>query len=83
MSFDDGKEFKNGDVINLLEKNGVRYLFFNKNRSQHAMMMVERFNRTIRDKLTYYMTDNKTKNWPAKVSHFMEVYNNSEHSRIK
>lgn len=47
------------------------------------MGKVERFNRTIRDKITKYMKTFKTANWIDAIEKLLNNYNNSIHSSIK
>lgn len=47
------------------------------------MMLIERFNRTLRDKITYYLQHSKVKNYIDKYKFLVDVYNNSTHSMIK
>ena len=45
--------------------------------------VVERFNRTLRERLARYMTENKTKRWIDYLPEAVENYNNSYHRSIK
>src|SRR5690606_34268478 len=44
--------------------------------------MIERFNRTIRDKIKIFMKLHKTKTWYKVLPDLLQNYNNSEHSVI-
>ena len=44
--------------------------------------VVERFNRTLRDRLAKYMTENNTKRWLDYLPEFIDAYNNTTHSSI-
>lgn len=44
---------------------------------------IERFNRTIRDKIAKHMKLQKTSNWIDNITKIMSSYNNSVHSAIK
>ncbi len=46
-------------------------------------MMVERFNRTIRDKLNQYFTGYDTHKWIDVIQNLVKNYNNTVHSSIK
>lgn len=46
-------------------------------------MVIERFNRTLRDKITKYMILHKTKKFINEVPQLVKTYNNTEHSTIK
>jgi len=45
--------------------------------------VVERFNRTLRDKLGRYMTEHNTKRWVDYLPEALDTYNNSYHRSIK
>ena len=44
--------------------------------------IVERFNRTLRERLARYMTTNNTKRWVDFLPELIENYNNTEHRSI-
>ena len=44
--------------------------------------VVERFNRTMRDRLAKYMTENNTKRWIDYLPEFIANYNNTVHRSI-
>ena len=50
--------------------------------SQTKAAVVERFNRTLRERLAYYMTEHKTKRWLDYLPEFIDQYNSTVHSSI-
>ena len=50
--------------------------------SETKAAVVERFNRTLRERLAYYMTEHKTKRWLDYLPEFIEQYNSTVHSSI-
>jgi IS30 family transposase len=54
ISFDAGSEFNNKKVLDLFEENNIKVLSFNKKISPNATAIIERFNKTIRDKITKF-----------------------------
>ena len=63
MEFDLGNEWNNKEVKKLFEQNNIEYTFFNKKISPNAIMKIERFNRTLREKIDAYMVNYKTYRW--------------------
>lgn len=63
ISFDSGTEFNNKKVIGFLENNNIKTIIFNKQNSPNACQIIERFNRTIRDKISKYQILHKTKRY--------------------
>ena len=54
ISFDAGNEFNNKKVLDFFKTNNIKVLVFNKKDSPNATSIIERFNRTIRDKICKY-----------------------------
>ena len=54
ISFDAGSEFNNKKVLDFFEFQNIKVFSFNKKISPNATSIIERFNRTIRDKITKY-----------------------------
>jgi hypothetical protein len=50
--------------------------------SHSKAAIVERFNRTLRDRLARYMTENSTKRWIDFLPEAISNYNNTEHRSI-
>lgn len=55
---------------------------FNKQISPNATMKIERFNRTIRDKIHKYQITFKTKKFIDNLQTLVNSYNNTVHSLI-
>lgn len=81
LQSDDGKEFVNKKVQNLLQENKI-YWFSTRNHEMKAQI-VERFNRTLKTKMYKYFTANNTKKWVEVLPSLVENYNNSYHRTIK
>ena len=71
---DKGREFYNKDVKDLVE-----YSTENEEKSS----IVERWIRTIKDKMWKYFTDNNTYNYMSVLPDLLEDYNNTVHSSTK
>lgn len=79
---DKGKEFKNSNFQNYLKHNNIRQRFPQILSTQKAAV-VERFNRTIKEKMFKYFTANSTKRYIDILPNLIKSYNNSYHSTIK
>ena len=75
MWVDKGKEFYNKDVKELIE------LYSTENEEKSCV--VERWIRTIKERMWKYFTDNNTSVYIDIVPDLVEDYNNSRHSSIK
>ena len=72
---DKGKEFYNKDVQNLVE------LYSTENEEKSCI--VERWNRTIRERMFKYFTANSTRKYINILDEMVSNYNNTRHSSIK
>ena len=72
---DKGREFYNKDVKDLVE------LYSTENEEKSSI--VERWIRTIKEKMWKYFTDNNTYNYMSVLPDLLEDYNNSVHSSTK
>ena len=79
---DNGMEFVNNDVKNLLSSKNIELITFNKKNSPYATMKIERFNKTIRDKINNYMEANNTNKYIDIIDKLIINYNNTTHSTI-
>ena len=80
LQTDRGKEFYNTQVrTRVLEKYGIHLYTVN---SQFKAAIVERFNRTLREKLNRYFTHTGRKVWHDVLSQFVDAYNKSKHRGI-
>ena len=80
LQTDQGKEYKNRHVQQLLKERGVRY--FNTLNDDIKAGMVERFNRTILGKIYRYFTKNDTSHYLDKLQAITKSYNDTKHSAI-
>ena len=72
---DKGKEFYNKDVKSLVE------LYSTENEEKSSV--VERWNRTMKEKMFKYFTANSTRKYINVLDELVEQYNNTVHSSIK
>jgi len=77
---DHGTEFTNSTVREYMEKSGVQQ-FFTWNPDIKAAV-VERLNRTIKEKIWRYLTHENTYRYVDVLQHFVDAYNNSRHRSI-
>ncbi len=75
--FDEGKEFYNVGVRDLLTKNDVAYFSTN---SERKAAIVERFNRTLKTSMWKYFYSKGTHTWIDILNDLMDNYNHSKHS---
>ena len=78
LQTDKGKEFYNAQVKDLLKTEGVKH-FSTENETIKASM-VERFNRTLRDKIYRYMTAKASKRFVHILPDLVKAYNETPHS---
>ena len=76
---DQGKEFYNRHVKELLQERGVHH--FSTFQDVKAQI-VERFNRTLREAILQFMTDRQSLRYVEALPHFLYSYNNRPHSAI-
>ena len=74
-----GKEFYNQHVSALFKKYKINHYTVN---SQFKAAIVERFNRTLREKLNRWFTYNGNKVWYRVLPTLIDTYNRSKHSGI-
>lgn len=79
ISSDSGLEFRNGLLQKLLKKQGVNFFITD---SELKAAVVERFNRTLKERLHRYMTINNTNKYIDKVQEIVDSYNDSKHRSI-
>ncbi|CAB4011733.1 integrase core domain-containing [Paramuricea clavata] len=77
--FDEGKEFYNVDVRDLLQKHDVRYFSTNSDRKA---AIVERFNRTLKTMMWKYFYSKGTYNWVDAIDELTDNYNHTKHGSI-
>ena len=81
ISSDNGKEFTAKTVQNLFEKDEIIHILAQP--GDHAKMgVVERVNRTLRDKISYYMITKDTYTFVDVLPQLTQNYNNTFHSSI-
>jgi hypothetical protein len=75
-----GKEFYNKDVKKIFDKYSINHYSVY---SIYKAAVVERFNRTLRGRLTKYFTKQGNKKWIDVLPKIIFAYNHSEHSSLK
>lgn len=78
---DQGGEFKNKLVKRVFKNAGVD-IFSSKNEDIKASV-IERFNRTLKERIYRYLTKHNTKRYIHVLNNIVESYNNSYHRSIK
>ena len=77
--FDEGKEFYNVGVRDLLTKNNIEYFSTN---SERKAAIVERFNRTLKTSMWKYFYSKGTYTWVDILDNLTDNYNHSKHRTI-
>ena len=77
--FDEGKEFYNVGVRDLLKSHNVNYFSMKSNKKA---AIVERFNRTLKTMMSKYFYSKGTYNWVDVLDKLTENYSNTKHSGI-
>ena len=79
IQFDEGKEFYNVGVRNLLENHDVCYF---STQSDKKAAIVERFNRTLKTMMWKYFYSKGTYDWVGALDELTENYNKTKHGSI-
>ena len=79
VQFDEGKEFYNVGVRNLLKSHDVNYF---STQSDKNAAIVERFNRTLKTMMWKYFYAKGTYNWVNALDELTGNYNNTKHDSI-
>lgn len=79
---DKGREFKNHLFTSFLKQMGIKQQF-PKVLSLQKAAVIERFNRTLKEKLFKYYTFKKNKRFVDIIQPLVNTYNNTVHSTIK
>ena len=77
--FDEGKEFYNVGVKELLKEHNVEYFSTNSDRKA---AIVERFNRTLKTSMWKYFYSKETYKWVDILDELVNNYNQTKHSSI-
>ena len=76
-----GSEFNNSTFINYLDKHQISYDFFKSD--SHKLGIINRFHRTLKEKILKYMIANDTTTWYNVLDELIYNYNQSYHRGIK
>ena len=77
--FDEGKEFYNVGVRDLMKSHNVNYF---STKSDKKATIVERFNRTLKTMMWKYFYSKGTYDWVDVLDELTENYNNTKHGSI-
>jgi hypothetical protein len=80
IQVDNGKEFYNSVFEKLLKENNIKMCSTD---SDLKASVVERFNRTLKEKMWRYFTEKQTNKWIDIIDDLIDSYNNTYHSSIK
>ena len=80
LQTDKGTEFINRQTQQLFKKHNINW-FTTQNETK--AQVVERFNRTLKDRMYRYFSAKNTKRWTNVLSPLLENYNSSYHRSIK
>jgi hypothetical protein len=80
LQTDKGKEFFNARVASVLDKYNTHH-FTSENEVIKASL-VERFNRSLRNRIHRYLTAKSSKNFLGALPGFVDAYNDTEHKSI-
>ena len=83
LQTDEGKEFENKLFSAYLKSHYIYHEPISSEVHSYRLGLIERFNRTLRDKLTTFMTLSDTQMWYPFLSDIVENYNNTYHTGIK
>ena len=78
---DNGKEFYNNQVNDLLEKNNIK--LYSTNNSEIKSSVIERFNRTFKNMMYKKFTENNNTIFYNIIDKLVNEYNNKYHRTIK
>ena len=79
LTMDQGSEFINKRFKDLAKEHNIQ-LYYSDSGDKHKMGKVERFNRTLREKIMRYLKTFKTLQWHDKLYDLAQNYNNTVHS---
>ena len=80
ITADKGSEFNNKEFIDFCNKNEIS-LFFVKD-DGHKLGIINRFHRTLKDKLTKYFTATDSVRWIDVINKIINNYNNTKHRSL-
>lgn len=79
LQTDEGKEFYNSDVQQVLDHYGIElFSIYSATKAAH----VERLNRTVKGILEKIFTATNSKNWVSHIDRVMRLYNNRKHRSL-
>ena len=84
ISTDLGSEFNSKNFYNWLESKKIKLFYINKSdyKTSYATAIIDRFIRTVKDKLEIFQKLNNSKSITQVMKDIVEGYNNSVHSSI-
>ena len=82
ITSDDGSEFNNSKFKQLVTENNINHYITPAN-TPHKLAIVERFHRTLRNRIRLYEDHNKTNKFIDHLQDFIKNYNNTVHTTTK
>ena len=82
ITSDDGSEFNNSKFKQLMTENNINHYITPAN-TPHKLAIVERFHRTLRNRIRLYEDHNKTNKFIDHLPDFIKNYNNTVHTTTK
>lgn len=79
---DQGSEFSNLLIKKLMKEKNIK-LVFTETGDKHPVGIIERFNRTLRERMARYKTEYNTQNYIDVLPDLVEGYNKTFHTGIK
>ena len=82
LTTDDGSEFNNKIFKDLMTKKAITHYITPAN-TPNKLAIIERFHRTLRDRIRHYQTENNTEKYIDKLGDLLYNYNHTYHRTIK
>jgi len=79
---DSGTELINKKLANIFNNNNIHHIPINKKDNPNGTQIIERFNRTLRERINQYLLAYKTKTYIDKLDQIVNNYNNTHHSTL-
>lgn len=80
LQCDLGSEFKSKEFKKICNDNNIKLILFDASKNKNTLAIINRFHRTIRDKIDEYMTAYNTKKFIDVLDKLVDNYNNTVHS---
>ena len=81
ITCDYGKEFVNKNIKKWFEENNIKVFYVN-DENHNKLGIINRFHRTLKDKLNKYFIANDDTNWIDIIDNIIKNYNNTRNKGI-